>query len=162
MDHTIFRHKFSDEFAASLYQFAKIHQYDHRTDFKEAWTTWTDDNEDLVATETRRLTNNGYEGDIPDKMFKSARYYYRKKSTEKKTPKERREYTSVSKELLDAIDAHVRHFVGKPSDGFADFCNSHKDLLKSEIRSMDTRDPEQIREKIKKTYKNRHFISIRL
>ena len=84
MDHTIFRHKFSDEFTVSLSKFAKIHQYDHRSDFKEAWATWTDDNEDLVATETRRLTNNGYEGDILDKMCKSARYYYRKKSTEKR------------------------------------------------------------------------------
>ena len=162
MDHTIFRHKFSDEFAASLYQFAKIHQYDHRADFKEAWTIWTDDNEDLVATETRRLTNNGYDGDIPDKMFKSARYYYRKKSTEKKAPQDRRDYTSVSKDLKEAIDAHVRHFVGKPSDGFADFCKTHQELLKTEIRSMDTTNPTQIREKIKKTYKNRYFISIRV
>jgi hypothetical protein len=162
MENQIYRHKFSDEFTVSLSQFAKIHQYDHRADFKEAWTTWTDDNEDLVATETRRLTNNGYEGDILDKMFKSARYYYRKKSTEKKAPQERRDYTSVSKAFKEAIDAHIEQFVGKPSDGFADFCKTHKELLKTEIRSMDTTNPTQIREKIKKTYKNRYFISIRV
>jgi hypothetical protein len=159
MENQIFRYKFSDEFTVSLSQFAKIHQYDHRDDFKEAWAAWTADNEDLVVTETRRLTNNGYEGDIIDKMFKSARYYYRKKSTEKKAPQERRDYTSVSKNFKDAIDAHIEQFIGKPSEGFTDFCKTHKDLLKTEIRSMDNKDPEQIREKIKKTYKNRYFVS---
>jgi hypothetical protein len=36
----IFRFKFKDEFTGELYKFAKIHQYDHRKDFKEAWKKW--------------------------------------------------------------------------------------------------------------------------
>jgi len=32
----IYRYKFSDEFIEELYKFSKIHQYDHRKDFKEA------------------------------------------------------------------------------------------------------------------------------
>ena len=30
----IFRYKFSEDFTKPLYQFSKIHQYDHRKDFK--------------------------------------------------------------------------------------------------------------------------------
>ena len=34
----IFRYKFNDMFAEQLYEFSKIHQYDDRATFKEAWT----------------------------------------------------------------------------------------------------------------------------
>ena len=86
----IYRYKFTEELTAELFKFSKIHQYDHRKDFKEAWAIWLENNEYLVETEIRRLKNFGYIGDIRDKMFKSARYYLRKKSTEKKAPAERR------------------------------------------------------------------------
>ena len=104
----IYRYKFEDTFTKELYKFSKIHQYDHRKDFKIAWNAWVEDNTELVEHETRRLENLEYEGDILDKMFKSARYYFRKKSTEKKAPKTRREYVSVQKEFLDAMDAHIK------------------------------------------------------
>ena len=86
-DVNIFRYKFCEDFTKPLYQFSKIHQYDHRKDFKEAWNIWIEENEDLVNKEVRRLTELDYKGDILDKMFKSARYYFRKKSTEKKNQK---------------------------------------------------------------------------
>ncbi len=82
---TIYRYKFTEDFMVDLNKFAKIHQYDDRKDFKEAWLTWVEDNKDIVDEEIHRLLYLGYEGDILDKMFKSARYYFRKKSTEKKT-----------------------------------------------------------------------------
>jgi len=84
---SIFRFKFSDCFVNELYKFSKIHQYDHRKDFKSAWDTWLEENEELVNEETQRLSRLGYDGDAEDKMFKSARYYFRKKSTEKKNHK---------------------------------------------------------------------------
>ena len=43
-----------------------------------------------------------------DKMFKSARYYFRKKSTEKKAPLERRDYGGTQKDMLDAMDYHIK------------------------------------------------------
>ena len=100
----IFRYKFTDEFTGELFQFSKVHQYDHRKDFKEAWNIWTEDNDNIVGEEVRRLTNLGYDGDILDKMFKSARYYFRKKSTEKKEPVKRRDYIGIQKELLDSME----------------------------------------------------------
>ena len=36
----IYRYKFTEHFMEELYEFSKIHQYDARKDFKEAWKIW--------------------------------------------------------------------------------------------------------------------------
>lgn len=160
----IYRYKFAEEVAEELDRFSKVHQYDDRKTFKEAWTEWTTDYEDLISAEVRRLTNLGCEGDIVDKMFKSARYYYRKKSTVKKAPAERRNYVGVQKELLDAMDKYIQENNSKPAIGFVDFCKAHMELLKAEIdilRKNGITERQEIQNKIKKTYKNRYFMQIK-
>ena len=160
----IYRYKFSEEVAEELDRFSKVHQYDDRVTFKEAWTEWTNDNEDLISAEVRRLTNLGYEGDAVDKMYKSARDYYRKKSTVKKTPAVRRNYVSVQKELLEAMDEYILQNNSKPAVGFVDFCRAHMELLKAEIDILRTHgitERQEIQNKIKKTYKNRYFMLIK-
>ena len=136
----IFRYKFTKDFTIHLYNFSKIHQYDHRSDFKEAWNIWTEENEDLVDEEIRRLSNLGYDGDILDKMFKSARYYFRKKSTEKKEPQKRRVYVGVQKELLESMDKHIINNVNdkeyKPSEGFTIFCKENTETLQKEVSRL--------------------------
>lgn len=163
----IFRYKFTNEFTDELFKFSKVHQYDHRKDFKEAWNSWIEENDELVKEEVRRLDNLGYDGDIMDKMYKSARYYFRKKSTEKKEPVKRRIYIGSQKELLEAMDEHIKtnikneHF--KPSDSFDEFCKKNVDLLKIEVNQLcrsGITDSVIIKNKIKKTYKNRYFLVI--
>jgi hypothetical protein len=162
----IYRYKFTQEVMDELHKFSKIHQYDDRKSFKDAWNNWLEENGDLVRDEMERLTNLNYEGDILDKMFKSARYYFKKKGTSKPEPKSRRQYLSVQKDLLDAMDEHILKKKSdpdyKPSDGFSDFCNTHLDLLKEEVVRLvvehNVNDVNVIKDKIKKTYKNRYFI----
>lgn len=163
----IYRFKFTEEFANEIYNFSKIHQYDHRKDFKEAWQIWLEDENEIVTNEIRRLNNLGYDGDVLDKMFKSARYYFRKKSTEKKAPIQRRVYKGVQKNLLEAMDNHIRLHINdidyKPSDGFDSFCKECIDLIKAEVNQLcqnGLTDSNQIKNKIKKTYKNRYFLLI--
>jgi len=162
----IYRYKFTQDFMDELHKFSKIHQYDDRKAFKEAWESWVAENDELVQDEMERLENLKYDGDILDKMFKSARYYFRKKGTAKSEPKSRRQYLSVQKEMLDAMDEHIlkkkREPDYKPSDGFSDFCNTHLDLLKEEVVRLvvehQINDVNVIKDKVKKTYKNRYFI----
>jgi hypothetical protein len=160
----IYRYKFSDSIIQLLYAFSKIHQYDDRSTFKEAWNSWLDENQEIVEYEIRRLNNLEYEGDVKDKMFKIARYYFRKKNAEKKEPKKRGSYISLNKALLEAIDHHIEVNVKlsnfKPSNGFDNFCNNHADPLKEEILRLQEKmiDNETIKNKIKKTYKNRYFM----
>ena len=163
----IYRYKFRDGFTEELYKFSKIHQYDDRTDFKEAWELWIEENSNLILDESKRLTDLGYQGDILNKMFTSARYYFRKKGTEKKAPQLRCTYIGTQKELLDAMDNHISVNVNnssfKPSSGFTEFCKTHADLLQQEIGLLirfNIIDSTEIKKKIKKTYKNRYFMII--
>jgi hypothetical protein len=163
----IYRFKFTDEFTNELHNFSKIHQYDHRKDFKEAWNIWLEEQEEIVGLEVRRLTRLGYDGDILEKMFKSARYYFRKKGVQKKEPAKRRVYQGAQKELLDAMDDHITSNINdhdyKPSEGFDHFCKEHLDVVKEEVSHLCKNgftDPQEIKTKIKKTYKNRYFLFI--
>ena len=163
----IYRYKFTQEFMDKLYIFSKIHQYDHRKDFKEAWAIWVEENNEIICDEVRRLTNLGYDGNILDKMFKSARYYFRKKTIEKKEPQQRREYIGVQKELLDSMDQHILSNIKndnyKPSEGFDDYCKEYIDILKDEVTRLCKSgiiNSVEMKNKIKKTYKNRYFILV--
>jgi ribosomal protein L17 len=80
-----YRHEFGKEFMANLSCFSKVHQYDDRHTYKSEWTKWTQQEEiaQEIDVEKRRLQENGYKGDIEDKMFKAGRYYFRKKTLPK-------------------------------------------------------------------------------
>lgn len=161
----IYRFKFTEDFIDELYKFSKIHQYDERKDFKEAWKLWTEENDDIINNETKRLIDLGYDGNVLDKMFKSARYYFRKKNPVKKEPKQRRQYITVNHELLKLMDEHILENIFntdyQPKTGFIMFCKSNKDILKESVLKIfeqGVKDTELIEDKIKKTYKNRYFM----
>ena len=77
-----YRHEFSKEFMADLSSFSKLHQFDDRHTYKSEWAKWSqqDNIAQAMEMEKRRLEENGYKGDIDDKMFKAGRYYFRKKT----------------------------------------------------------------------------------
>ena len=157
----IYRYKFTQDVMDELHNFAKIHQYDDRVQFKEAWQLWTKEFEEMIRLEIGRLSNTGYNGDILDKMFKSARYYFRKKPTIKVQVKDRREYISFQKGILTLMDEHIKETRLKPATGFADFCNLNMEPLKKEIAYLvehNITDSKIIQTKFKKTYKNRYFL----
>lgn len=163
----IYRYKFSQEFMLELYNFSKIHQYDDRESFKEAWKLWTQDNEEIIDQEIITLKAHDYEGNVLDKMFKSARYYFRKKGTEKKEPTKRREYINMGDDLLKSMDNHIIQKIMdpkyKPQTGFTNFCEENMEVLKSSVQTICAKgitDPVIIQDKMKKTYKNRYFMLV--
>jgi len=163
-DKVIFRYKFSQTFMDNLYEFSKIHEHDDRSTYKENWEIWLQENDELVKNEINILQKTGYEGNILNKMFKSSRYYFRKKKTEKKEPKQRRIYVGVSQELLDCMDQYIENFITiKPATSFIDFCKENANLLQEEVSRLckkGYKDSHEILMKVKKTYKNRYFIQI--
>ncbi len=136
-----YRHEFGKEFMVRLSAFSKVHQYDDRHMYKSEWTKWTQQEEiaEAIDAEKRRLSENGYTGDIDDKMFKAGRYYFRKKTAtataEVKTPmtpktpttpadtpaatpadtppsqqqQSRRPYITMSKDTIATMDDHIKH-----------------------------------------------------
>jgi hypothetical protein len=68
----------------------------------------------------------------------------------------------VNKELLDTMDNYIqKHILDKPADSFIHFCNENKEILKKEIAFLydkqNIKTAKDIREKIKKTFKNRYY-----
>jgi hypothetical protein len=63
----------------------------------------------------------------------------------------------MDKHILEGIENHDY----KPSDGFKDFCKNNHDVLKKQINFLcqsGMKDSNEIKDKIKKTYKNRYFL----
>ena len=74
-------------------------------------------------------------------------------------------YVGVQKGLLDAMDEHILSKIEskkcKPSESFDDFCKNNIDLLKEEVTLLCNNgniNSAEIKQKIKKTYKNRYFL----
>jgi hypothetical protein len=139
-----FRHEFNKDFIKQLYVFSKKHQYADRHLYKSEWTKWTQQEEisQAIEIERRRLHENGYTGDIDDKMFKAGRYYFRKKTAmtvetsvetkeqveQEEKKHQRRPYITMSKETIQIMDEHIqsKHTASatmtfKPSTCYDDF-----------------------------------------
>lgn len=153
----IFRFKFSIKFLEELKQFSIIHRYDNPKDFKENWETWSKTNTSIIKLEMEYLQNKGYNGDVMEKMYKSARYYFKNKSQKKVEHKKRRVYTRLEEEFLIWMDAHVsRNFNKKPNEAYLDFIVNSFTLNHINNEKNET-DEDAFALKIKKTYKNRFY-----
>lgn len=164
----VFRHNFSESIMKCLYDFSKIHQYDARSDYKEAWNVWTENHREEIGVEEQRLKKNGFHGDVCDKMYKSARYYFRKKKDfgeRKKESSIRKQYVALDNMFLEKMDSHMtRHSCGeKPAICFEMFCIMYEnDIYEEETRMSEeyNMDKTEFLKKIKKTYKNRYFQNV--
>lgn len=159
-----FRYNFSKKMIAELGYFAKLHKHEDRYDFKDSWDMWLEENKELIIEENKMLKKMGYNGDIEDKMFKSVRYYFRKK-TPNSEPTTRCVRTAVSKELLDLMDEHItkNHFNNNytPQIAYDEFYKLNVDAINDEINELNLECNETTYNKIKKTYKNRFYLIVR-
>ena len=166
-NYKIHRYNFNKEIMELLSNFAKIHKYDTRKDYQEAWKEWYTEHIDELQREGQRIINLGYIGDIEEKMYKAARYYFRKKNkvnpdTYSEKEVKVRTYVALSPILLKNMDSHIKNNITNnnysPAWGFADFCKNNKVVLENEILSLNIKyEKNYIVPKIKKTYKNRYF-----
>lgn len=168
----------SPQIVELLTDFACVHKYDDRKTFKEAWekTIADPDVSPIIQEETEKLKNEGYEGDALDKIFKSLKYYYVKKSKKGECDvaekKSRKKYECLEGELLTQMDVHISSLIRthitpnnnpntnkdsmfvkicclSPSAAFNHYC----EINKEHIADLDVDKLTQI----KKTYKNRFF-----
>jgi hypothetical protein len=179
-----FRFIYSTYFSKELEYFSKIHQFDDRKIFKKEWEKWIEKDEikDLIEGERIKAIEEGYNGDLMDKIFKSARYYYRKKGKKEieysndESNDEEKNFSGLSKEMMKIMDKHINNIINEyldkskkislvnPAKAFDDFCISHINEIRKEIFKLKEKivlKPDEINIKFKKSYKNR-FYKIRL
>ena len=167
--HATYRFKFDADVIQAITSFAKIHQYDDRHTYKEAWLIWKDNNSDIVECETNRLSRLGYTGSVDSKMYNAGRYYFRKKdmtvSNDKQEQKqERRVYIQMDPDVLVAMDAHIKEYMDEdefsPAWGYSCFCKENITIIREEILRMSENgilNHTEIAGKFKKTYNNRYY-----
>ena len=166
-----YRFKFSKDFLEILKEFTRIHKFDEAKIFKENFNEWKDENKEVISREVLYMKNMGYEGDIIEKMYKSARYYFKNKSSEKVKPKKRRQYIGIDVMLKDKMDEFIQGKLSgkgecpKPADAYTEFIedSNNKIILSSEKNRLISfgLDEEGVNHKFKKTFKNRYFLKLK-
>lgn len=182
------RYTYNAEVVNHLSNFAKIHEYDVRKVFKEAWQKWIEEPEikKVIMDEVARLQMNGLMGDVLDKMYKSARYYYRKKTNNiSKQIEPRKEYEGLPRTILKSIDDHIYAEINNniilsdkltgtlrsnisAANSFINYCKLHSEVIKELLptkevenvtyRANNLRDEiKVVTNRLKKTYKNRFY-----
>ena len=157
------RFKFSKSFQDELSIFSIAHRYDNPEDFKESWNTWKDRNQEMIALESRSLTERGYEKDIDKKMYTSVRYYFKNKSQERPQPRARRNYISIQGDIISSMDAFIgENRMLKPSESFKTYMNENfpGDIVGSDVFTSPTPADFDKNDKLKKTYKNRYYLLV--
>ena len=160
-----YRFKFSEDFLKNLMEFSRIHRFDDVMAFKDGWKIWCDKNMSLIKDEIDILNAKGYEGDALAKMYKSVRYYFKNKSTEKKDAKKRRQYVGLNPEFREAVDDHIETVSlrqeMKPAIGYINFMDGGKYAMVIRLEKLRLESynftKEEVALKLKKTYKNRYF-----
>lgn len=161
----IYRHKFAPEISEKIAGFSSEHGGESLADFMNHWSAFIRTNHESIQQETMRLNNLGMTADVLEKMFTSARYWYTKKPTIVKEDTKDKTYVATNRAFLTAIDTHIYgHVTMKPSVAFDDFCDNNINILKKEIIYLKEANltVDEIRTKIKKTYKNRFFVMNRV
>ena len=168
----VYRYKLAPDLLDKITDFSRLHMYSRREVFKEKWKEWLITNHEIVETEKQRLETLGYKKNINEKMYTSARYYFKNKlkepvpdpiAQERQERQEKRQYIILDTALITAMDEYIienynRQF--KPSTAYDEFLQLNNDIIKEEIgrlKSQVTIDSDY-KWKIKKTLKNRCYI----
>lgn len=172
----IYRFKFSEKIISILMVFAKLHQYDDRITFKEAWKEWIKLYSSDIDDERKRLNSIGYTDDVETKMFKSTKYYFKKKLAiensedvnsdinRDRVKSEKKNYISLDPYILEEMDLHIKRNCNNnnysPAWGWENYCEMNKEMIlqeNSRIINEYELDKNTINNKLKKAYKNKYF-----
>jgi len=149
-----FHYNPSDECMCRIAEFSSIHREAKNKEFKNAWNLWTQQPEiaALLNAESARLAESGYQGEIQEKLYFSARYYYRKKSLSTKTPltqkKERKPHEATDANILEQMNLYILdqiqiNNVIRPAEAYENY---------KQVYTVENE------EKTKKIFKNRVFM----
>jgi hypothetical protein len=173
----VFRFKLSNNVFNNIREFSRIHQHDDRVTFKESWQTWTDDNKTLIENETQRLSDIGFGSNMNEKMFRTAKYYFVKKTfnstnnnnttvaTVATDNNNTKKYITISHTFLNCISGQIEKNIGNdsftPAKGYKHFIEHFNDNITQEIALIKEKTPDISNDdcniKIKKTYKNKFY-----
>ena len=126
----VFRYTFSQHIMNDLLEFNRIHQFDIKEQYKEAWKKWLQGNQEILEQEERRLLEQGYEGDFMGKLYHASRYYVRNQVRGKKEEillQKKQKYFPIPKSLIEHMDTFIKEQLKKESVKPSIMYNGFKD-----------------------------------
>lgn len=174
---TTLHFNFSEPVINHLSYFAELHKHDDRKTFKSQWEHWiqTPEISKLIQAEIEYQHKKGFTNDVLDKMFKSVRYYFRKKTPKPDEKTQRKQYITLSSNFLETIDNHAVEIIKShsvinnnntlianisPANAYTHFCETHQTIIYDQIKYLvNILTYDDICEKMKKTYKNRFHLT---
>jgi hypothetical protein len=169
MSSTTYRFKFNKDLFNNIREFSKLHSHDTCDDFMESFNLWIVKNKELIQSENSRLIKLGFKGDINNKIYKSARYYFKNKSKKSTQNKEgnidsrRTEYVPRNPAFFKLIENYIVNNPIKASTLFKQFIDDENENIQTqisrEIRRLFTfsLNKEASIKKIHKTFNNAYY-----
>jgi hypothetical protein len=178
--YTKFRFDFTSEVGNLLAKFSDEHETEKYNVFQSSWNSWINMEgiSDILTKECGRLREEGYTGDVWDKLYKSARYYYKKRGRSNQALNsktvERSPKIKFSERYLMKLNENIESQLNgnrsdnnvislSNNDAFNEFCKVNKYEIVEELRLVKERYgelPKDIIKKLKKIFKN-HFYNNR-
>lgn len=166
MSQTTYRFKFNIDLLNSIKEFSKIHSEDNGDEFLEAFQYWKIANNQIIKKEEERIIHLGFKGNIEEKIYRSARYYFKnKKNTicklKQKTIKTN--YIQRNNKFFTMMIEYIERNPIKASLLFKEFINETDEAISSEIKKEFCRlrsfelTQEECLQKIKKGFNNAYY-----
>jgi hypothetical protein len=171
-----YRYDFSERCKEDLSKFAERNVDVPRKKYKELWLEWMETHRDMIADECNELVKQGFQGDPLDKMYKSVRYYHRKKDNiidTIKDPPPNRSYVRLPEELNKCMDNHIHNIITTRinddsiveinlthGESFHNFLEANADIVLNELVEIKKRDgvlDENIGTKLRKRYRDKFY-----
>ena len=167
MTELTYRFKVNSELSCAIKNFSLKHKLSSRSEFKKSYELWKIENEKLYCLEKERLINLGYVGDFDDKIYKSARYYYRNTKHSKETQlsdtkqKSQTKYITRNLKFLGFIENYIDKHNIKQSMLYKQFISETDNMgeIEKEITRLKTfqLSNDECSEKIKKMFNNVYY-----
>lgn len=165
MSQTTYRFKFNKELLDSIKEFSKLHSNDNCDDFLDAFHLWKRVNNEIISLEEKRILDLGFNGNIEEKIYKSARYYFKnKKNTTYKLNKQlKTNYIPRNPVFFKMMETYINKNPIKASLLYKEFINETDTYILSEINTEIVRlktfelNQTECLQKIKKMFNNAYY-----
>lgn len=139
----IHRFKCSPELNQEIMNFSEIHKFDEDETLAEHFKEWMERHTELIEREEAFLRRHDYDDKIESKIFKSIKYYYIKKYTEKSETKKtkRKEAQKIDPLIMKAIKDDLTRQFGldpdfKPSSTYEAFKTTDDPMIKKSYKNQ--------------------------
>ena len=179
-----YRFDFTDNAKHLLVDFANRNKNAKRKEFLEAWVKWSSEEEikGKLDQERARMESEGFTGDVLDKMFKSVRYYHKKRpncSDEEEVKEAPRggHNNRFSREFLNEMDNYIQKQIENTKNlhkekdkwvntlsqavAYSEYCKANQKSILAEFVLIKAKRGEvtnKMVDTLKKTYKNRFYL----